>query len=167
MSAIGGKADIVWHVAMSANDPKRTLRLITDIAILDLPDTDQSCGLLRARYSGFRVDRCRSFGIVDLIQRKEERCHAVRRRGPLRQTSVAVSDPIERTLHDDERCGSLDHFTEAHLAGEIFWRANEQPDNRRQQRVRVGNQCHSHIRGRGCTRRPKEQLPPRHTALGD
>ena len=35
MSAIGGKADIVWHVAMSANDPKRTLRLITDIAILD------------------------------------------------------------------------------------------------------------------------------------
>ena len=63
---------------------------------------------------GHRLNRAFFAFTIDLIQRRRRDAPAVGGGTPLREARIIVGGPIERALHNDERCSCLDNLAEGH-----------------------------------------------------
>ena len=75
--------------------------------------------------------------LVELVERNQQRGDPARRGGPVGEPRIVVHEPVERGLHLHEGGSGLHHLAERHLAGEIFRRAQDDRNNRREHDVAV------------------------------
>ena len=82
---------------------------------------------------------------IQPVERDQQVRGAPRRRGPFGEPRIVVDDPVERVLHLDEGGGRLHHGAERHLAGEIFRRAQDHRDHRRDDEIAVRHEHRAHV----------------------
>ena len=89
------------------------------------------------------------------IERNHQRGGAARGRGPVGQPRIVVDQPVERALHDGEGGRRLHHLAERHRAVEIFRRAQDDRQHRRDEARRLRDNRRLHVLDGRCRARPR------------
>ncbi len=94
---------------------------------------------LRALFGAHDVPRSRLFGSLQTVERYDQARDTVGGCGPIGKSRIILHQPVEGLLDGDKRRCGLHDFTERHRAGEIFRRAENNRNHRREDEIAVGN----------------------------